>query len=77
MTYFILGGVILLQLFWIPTPFRDIGRCRLSSWDIFKSQLYAIFGLFGYLSILFVDGSGGYLDPSIALRIYFRPDDYV
>ena len=35
--YFLfLKGVTLLQLFWMPSPFRDIGCCRLSSWDIFK-----------------------------------------
>ena len=28
--------VILLQLFWIPAAFRDEGRCRPFSWDIFK-----------------------------------------
>ena len=34
-----LGGVILLQLFWILAPFRDIGRCHLWNWEILRTTL--------------------------------------
>ena len=34
-----LGGVILLQLFWIPAPFRDIGRCLSKPAQISKLTL--------------------------------------
>ena len=35
--------VIILQLFWIPAPFRDIGHCCLSSWDIFKFTPFTVY----------------------------------
>ena len=48
-----LWGVILLQLFRIPAPFREIGRCRLWNWQILMTSLYFVpfLLLYSYFSV--------------------------